>query len=279
MVSGLAVASVFPFEAYAILGLAIIGLPIAGTIPTSSGRWSRKVSVPSLHLARVAARSVAGIRYVLGGRHPIGITDLNYDDYWRARGDHQVVARFPIIAKHLKRGETLLDIGCGEGTGVAYLVASSGVLGVGFDISQVAVEMARCKGVDARVADVMASDFALDHPYDTVLISEVLEHLAEPERVLTRVRDHVGKRLILTFPNIGYLPHRLRLLFGSFPVQWGWHPGEHLRFWSLSDFEWWLNQLGYQLVSVEASNGIRGLARAWPSLFGNQIVVVARPRR
>jgi methionine biosynthesis protein MetW len=204
---------------------------------------------------------------------------MNYDDYWRVRGDHQVVARFPIIAKHLNRGETLLDIGCGEGTGIAYLTARAGVVGVGLDISSVAVEMARSKGVDARVADVMAPDFAPDRTFDTILISEVLEHIAEPERVLTRVRDHVGKRLILTFPNIGYLPHRLRLLFGGFPVQWGWHPGEHLRFWSLSDFTWWLDQLGYEVVSVRASNGIRGLAAVRPSLFGNQIVVVARPRR
>ena len=119
----------------------------------------------------------------------------------------------------------------------------------------------------------------LDRTYDTILISEVLEHIAEPERVVTGVRDHVGLRLILTFPNIAYLPHRLRLLFGSFPVQWGWHPGEHLRFWSLSDFTWWLDQLGYEVVSVQASNGVRGLATLRPSLFGNQIVVVARPRK
>lgn len=237
------------------------------------------MSALGARLARIAARSRTGIRYALGERHPFGITDMDYDDYWRARGDHQVVARFPIIAKHLDRGETLLDIGCGEGTGIAYLTARTGVVGVGIDISSVAVDMARSKGVDARVADVMASDFAPDRTYDTVLISEVLEHVAEPERVVTRVREHVGKRLILTFPNIAYLPHRLRLMFGSFPVQWGWHPGEHLRFWSLSDFTWWLDQLGYEVVSVQASNGIRGLAGVRPSLFGNQIVVVARPRK
>lgn len=230
-------------------------------------------------LGRIAARARAGIHYVLGSRSRFGIVDLDYDQYWRARGDHQVVARFPIIADFLRTGETLLDIGCGEGTGIAYLTARSGVNAVGLDISAVAVEMARTKGVDARVADVMAPEFAPEGTFDTILISEVLEHVAEPERVITRVRDHVGQRLILTFPNIAYLPHRLRLLFGKFPVQWGWHPGEHLRFWSLSDFLWWLDQLGYDVVSVRASNGIRGLARGWPGLFGNQIVVVARPRR
>ncbi len=229
-------------------------------------------------VGRIARRAGDGVRYVLGQRHPFGIEALDYDLYWRARGDHQVVARFPIIAGSLERGESLLDIGCGEGTGLAYLAQTRGVIVNGVDISEVAVALARAKGVDARVADVMAPDFQLDRTYDTILISEVLEHLAEPERLLAAVHDRIGKRLVLTFPNIAYLPHRLRLLFGRFPVQWGWHPGEHLRFWSLSDFGWWLDELGFDVIAVRASNGIRGLDRAWPSLFGNQIVVVARPR-
>ena len=190
-----------------------------------------------------------------------------------------MVARFPVIARFLREGETLLDIGCGEGTGLEYLRDRAGVRGAGIDISTVAASMARAKGLDVHVADVMAPDFTLPHEYDTILISEMLEHVAEPERLLRTVQGRIGKRLILTFPNIAYLPHRLRLLFGRFPVQWGWHPGEHLRFWSLSDFEWWLDQLGYQVTAVHASNGVRGLARLWPSMFGNQIVVVARPRR
>ena len=132
--------------------------------------------------------------------------------------------------------------------------------------------------MNVSVVDAMAPEFSLPRDYDTILISEVLEHVSEPERLLRQVQPHIRERLILTFPNIAYMPHRLRLLFGRFPVQWGWHPGEHLRFWSLSDFGWWLDQLGYEVMAIRASNGIRGLARIWPSLFGNQIVVIARPR-
>lgn len=229
-------------------------------------------------IQRAARRIRDGFAYVLGSRPTIRITDLDYNQYWRARGMHGVVDRFPIIAKHLDPSETLLDIGCGEGAGLEYLVQATGVTGRGIDISPVAIEMAKARGLDVLVADVMAPSFTIDGTYDTVLISEVLEHLAEPERVIRLATPHVRKRLILTFPNIGYLPHRLRMLFGRFPVQWGWHPGEHLRFWTLSDYFWWLDQLGYEVDSVRASNGVRGMARLWPALFGNQIVVVARPR-
>lgn len=231
-----------------------------------------------LRAIRAFRRIRDGLRYVLGARPSIRITDLDYDQYWRARGMHGVVDRFPIIASHLRRGESLLDIGCGEGTGLEFLQQTAGVIGRGIDISPVAIEMARSRGLNVEVADVTSLDFQIDGQYDTVLISEVLEHLAEPERVIRLVSNHVGERLILTFPSIGYLPHRLRMLFGRFPVQWGWHPGEHLRFWTLSDYRWWLDQLGYEIEAVRPSNGVRGLARVWPSLFGNQIVVVARPR-
>lgn len=244
----------------------------------SSGREARQSANNSLRAVRAARRIRDGIRYVLGARPAIRITNLDYDQYWRARGMHGVVDRFPIIATFLQPGESLLDIGCGEGTGLEYLQRAARIVGRGVDISPVAIDMARARGLNVEVGDVTAADFEVDGLYDTVLISEVLEHIAEPERVIRLVSTHVRTRLILTFPSIGYLPHRLRMLFGRFPVQWGWHPGEHLRFWTLSDYEWWLDQLDYDIQAVQASNGVRGLSHLWPSLFGNQIVVVARPR-
>ena len=75
------------------------------------------MSVPGLCSSRVASRWVAGIRSLLGGRYSFRITDVNYDEHWRGHV-HQVVDRFPAIARHLRRCEALFDIGCGNGTGV-----------------------------------------------------------------------------------------------------------------------------------------------------------------
>jgi len=81
--------------------------------------------------------------------------------------------------------------------------------------------------------------------------------------------------LWLTFPNIAYFPHRLRLLSGKFPVQWVVFPGEHLRFWSVPGFAAWLASLSVPALDVIASNGltVARLHRVWPNLFGNQMVV------
>jgi hypothetical protein len=84
-----------------------------------------------------------------------------------------------------------------------------------------------------------------------------------------------GCSLWLTFPNIAYFPHRLRLLAGKFPIQWTIFPGEHLRFWSVPDFRYWLRQLGFSNPRMLPSNGLTlfELHRLWPNLAANQIVV------
>jgi len=110
---------------------------------------------------------------------------------------------------------------------------------------------------------------------DHVVMSEVVEHVADAERLVRDAWTMARKTLWLTFPNIAYFPHRLRLLAGKFPVQWVVFPGEHLRFWSVPDFEAWLVGLSLPVSRVAASNGFTfaRLHRAWPNLFGNQIVV------
>ena len=107
-----------------------------------------------------------------------------------------------------------------------------------------------------------------------VVMSEVLEHVQNPEELLLLAWSLCRKTLWVTFPNIAYFPHRLRLLAGKFPVQWVVFPGEHLRFWSIPDFRHWLQQLHLPIATLSASNGITllGLHRLWPNLLANQIV-------
>jgi hypothetical protein len=82
---------------------------------------------------------------------------------------------------------------------------------------------------------------------DYIILSEVLEHLPNPEALLTRLRDRFNRRLLIDIPNTGAMNDRLRLLFGRFPKQWVFHPAEHLRFWTVKDFMHLCRQLGYEI--------------------------------
>ena len=82
------------------------------------------------------------------------------------------------------------------------------------------------------------------------------------------------KGVFFSVPNSGYISYRLRLLFGSFPVQWKIHPGEHLRFWTYKDIKWWLKQLNlYHKSEIYVYEGIPFLNKIWKNLFGAGILV------
>ncbi len=197
---------------------------------------------------------------------------MDYDAYWIKRGAHIIEPRFKIFAEIIEEGATVLDIGCGDGTLLKYLTEKKNIKGVGIDISNNAIEMARSKGIGAQVCDVSSPDFSVEDDYDYIVLSEVLEHLPNPEEVLDKVRHKFNKSLIVTIPNIGYYRHRIRLLFGRFPIQWVQHPTEHLRFWTVKDFIFWAENLGFQIINIRSSNGLAIFHEHMPNLFGHQIV-------
>lgn len=219
------------------------------------------------------------------GNPAYDIRDLDYDDYWAARAPSEVQPRYPIIGRQIDDGSRVLDVGCGDGGMLQYLKEQrSDLRELGIDVSSEAVQRAKDRGVNASQTP-LEEIAARDERFDYVIMSEVIEHVAEPEAYIRQAWRLTGRALLLSFPNIAYWPHRLRLLLGRFPVQWVHHPGEHLRFWSLKDFDPWLRRSALRETTgadrVEgllfvASNGLTALRlhRLMPNLFANQIVVV-----
>jgi methionine biosynthesis protein MetW len=197
-----------------------------------------------------------------------------YDEYWRHRTPGGLQPRFEIIGSAIAPGASVLDVGCGDGVMLEHFQSTRGVKAIGIDVSAEAVRRACARGIDARVqtlGELGSSGAAFDH----VVMSEVVEHVADAERFVADAWAVTRRSLWVTFPNIAYFPHRLRLLSGKFPVQWVVFPGEHLRFWSIPDFTAWLSSLSLPATRIVASNGftLLRLHRAWPNLFANQVVV------
>ncbi len=104
-------------------------------------------------------------------------------------------------------GRTLrvLDAGCGAGPGLRYL-ATCGYQSVGIDLIEYPLQVAHELTPQARLAQ---SDLNQGLPFransfDVILLSEVIEHVQEPDRVLCefwRVLDANGV-LVLTTPNL-----------------------------------------------------------------------------
>ena len=170
------------------------------------------------------------LRSLLFGYPAVTLHRLDYDDYWDHRKTSAVHPRHRLITALIEPHAKVLDIGCGDGAFLSYLIEKKQVQALGLDISSHAVSRARARGVPAETVDITRPDFYPPQVYDYIVLSEVLEHLTDPEDLLVQLQGYSKKGLLVTLPNTGFWPYRLRLLLGRFPVQWALHPGEHLRF-------------------------------------------------
>jgi SAM-dependent methyltransferase len=95
----------------------------------------------------------------------------------------------------------VVDLGCGFGA-YARRIADAGRQVVGVELDPKAVARAREKGVDAREGDVTALPFE-DASFDTAVLVEVLEHLADPLGALREALRVTRDNVLVTVPNVG----------------------------------------------------------------------------
>ena len=206
---------------------------------------------------------------------------VDYAKYWKKRGrDSQAVLthwqkdRADHISKLVSVGDVILDVGCGDASLLKYLIDKTGVRGIGVDMSEPILENAKKIGIQTVVLDITKIDTLSQLPEaDYIMGLEILEHMPNPEEFIMAIRKKVRKGMIFSFPNTGYYLHRLRLLFGSFPLQWILHPSEHLRYWTVRDVRFWVKSLGFTIDTLVLYQGIPIFNRVAPSLFGQGILI------
>lgn len=209
------------------------------------------------------------------------IKRISYDDYWTERGFQlrsKLMEREVIFFDWITQGSTVLDVGCGTSRLLFELKKQKQCQVTATDISPLVVTSLQRAGIDAFVANIEDPDFQLTDHYHYVVCSETLEHLAQPEELVAKLKA-AADYLVLSVPNSAFYRYRLGLMFrGRFFTQWMSHPSEHLRYWSHTDFLDWLAAMGLTVVRFKASNGFE-LKDVWPNLFGHQICYLAKTNR
>ncbi|MEO1441562.1 MAG: methionine biosynthesis protein MetW, partial [Chloroflexota bacterium] len=121
---------------------------------------------------------------------------VDYDAYWDEKFAHGMGAmsewrlkRAKVFASLVTRGDTVLDLGVGDGALLRFMIDEAGITGRGLDISPKAVEFCRAHGLDVDLADVNTPmDTIVKQQYDYVVLSEIIEHIPDPEQMLIDLR-------------------------------------------------------------------------------------------
>jgi methionine biosynthesis protein MetW len=213
-------------------------------------------------------------------------SSVEYDLYWndKRKDEMSILSNFQknrakIVASYIKNMSSVLDIGCGNGAILQYLRKEKNIFGFGADFSNKVLINIEKMGFPNMKIDISDINALMElEKTDTILLLEVIEHTPNPEEIIQVLLKKCNNNLIFSIPNTGYWMHRVRLLFGRFPIQRRIHPGEHLRFWTKTDIIWWLNALSIKNYEIKMYEGIPILNILFPGLFAMGIIVVIPPQ-
>jgi len=186
-----------------------------------------------------------------------------------------------IIGDMVETGSMVLDLGCGNGDLLEYLVTSKEVKGSGVEISEKAIYSCVEKGLSVSHGDI---DSGLreypDKLFDYVIFNQTMQQVHHPkEAIIEALR--IGKKVIIGFPNFCYVRARLQLFFaGHVPVTpslpYTWYDTPNLHFLSIKDFT---NFCTEQRLAVEKKVFLteKNIIRFMPNLFAlNAIFQVSK---
>ena len=121
--------------------------------------------------------------------------------------------------------------------------------------------------------------------FDTITAIAIIEHVFDPYFILDQIHRVLKQDgiLIAEVPNIAYIKHRIRLLFGHLPItssalNWkeiGWDGG-HLHYFTKKTFCGLLEECGFEILKVSGCGFFAKFRNFYPSLLTGDIYVKAR---
>lgn len=186
-----------------------------------------------------------------------------------------------IIARKVRSGSRILDVGCGDGQLMAALRDHKQVDARGLEIDPVNVATAVARGLSVVQGD--ADSDLVDYPdgcFDYVILSQTLQTTRRPDLVL----DHmlrIGRQAFVSFPNFAQWRIRIAHMFGGqMPVTeqlpHRWYDTPNIHHVTIDDFRSFLKDRGVVIEGQWFLSGNRPRRKAMANLMAEHAVFLLR---
>ena len=193
-----------------------------------------------------------------------------------------------LIADMIEPHSRVLDVGCGDGALLDYLVHFRHVDGRGIELSTEGVNASISAGLSVIQGDADADlkDYP-DDVFDYVVLSQTLQAMVQPKAVLSHLL-RIAKRAIVSFPNFAHWRARLALgILGRMPVSqtlpYEWYETPNIHLCTIQDFVALCRELDIVIEArkiLDTRGRVRNVSTTLFSanLFGEQAVFLLRKK-
>ncbi|OSS41115.1 Methionine biosynthesis protein MetW [Desulfurella amilsii] len=149
---------------------------------------------------------------------------------------------FKIIFSLINNNSKVLDLGCGSGDLLELLAKKKTIVAKGIEIHPKKASESIAKGISVYEGDMFeVLPNYKTKSYDYVILSQTLSEVSDPKVILSESL-RVGKKVIVSFANFGYISNRLSILLKGRIAQktlydYCWYEKKYFHPFSILEFE------------------------------------------
>lgn len=187
---------------------------------------------------------------------------------------------FSIINDWIKDGKNVIDLGCGNGSLMKYLIDRQNIVIEGIEISPSGVDFCLKNNLMARQGEIDKKETYSgyeDSQFDFAVCNVTIQMVKYPE-ILIKEMSRISKYQIISFPNFAYFENRLDLLFnGVMPRpmlhKYSWFNTGHIHQLSNRDFKNFCKQNNLKIIKQTHFGCFKKVASlVWPNFFSKESI-------
>jgi 2-polyprenyl-3-methyl-5-hydroxy-6-metoxy-1,4-benzoquinol methylase len=186
--------------------------------------------------------------YKLGQFKDYG-TLIHLEEKYIVKQRHDLLALLPTNRTY----NSIIEFGCADGTNLSFFsdelnIPHDQIFGV--DICSSIENSNKFKFFHQSAEEFLAQD---NNSYDLILLSDVLEHIYNPWKMLTQIKSKmtINGCILISVPNLQNLNYLNAMNSGEFNyASSGLFDETHIRFFSLKTLSRYLNELGYKISNT-----------------------------